>query len=149
VSAGREAVQVADMIEAACMAVVRAHGVTLVDLEVRGGGRRGLVRFFVDKPGGVTVSDLKHLSEELSDTLEVADVLPHSYDLEVSSPGLDRELRKDRELRWARGKRVRVWTHEPVDGERELTGQLLEVDDTELTLVQAAGPCRIPRARLA
>jgi ribosome maturation factor RimP len=153
VSAGREGQTVTDEIEAACMPVVRAHGVSLVDLEVHGGGRRCVVRFFVDKPGGVTVSDLKRLSEELGDVLEVADVLPGSYDLEVSSPGLDRELRKDRELRWALGKRVRVWMREPVDGERELSGQLIEVGDADLTLLQARGPVtgprRIPRAWLA
>jgi ribosome maturation factor RimP len=108
-----------------------------------------VVRIFVDKPGGVTVSDLQRLSGELGDQLDVLDVLPDGYDLEVSSPGLDRELRKDRELRWALGKRVRVWTREPVDGERDLSGELVEVGDADLTLADGTVCRRIPRGSLS
>jgi ribosome maturation factor RimP len=149
VSAGREGQAVADLIEGATMPVLRAHGVSLVDLEVLGGGRRCVVRFFVDKPGGVTVSDLERLSQELGDQLDVLDALPSGYDLEVSSPGLDRELRKDRELRWALGKRVRVWTREPVDGVRDLSGELVEVGDADLTLAGESGWRRVPRGSLS
>jgi len=135
-----------EAIEAVADPVLRAHGLVLVDLEVHRSGRRSTVRFFIDKPGGVTIEDCRRFSEEIGDLLDVADLLPERYDLEVSSPGLERELRKERELRWAVGRRVRVWTREPVGGRREFAGRLLEVGETDLTVAEAAGPVRIPRA---
>ena len=68
-----------------------------------------------------------------------------SYDLEVSSPGLDRELHKERELRWATGKLVHVWTREPVDGRREVVGRLESVEPDTLTLREAGESRRVPR----
>jgi ribosome maturation factor RimP len=149
VSVESEAQASTDAIEAVAMPLVRAHGLTLVDVDLRRGGRRAVVRFFIDKPGGVTIADCQRFSEEVGDLLDVANVFLQSYDLEVSSPGLDRELRKDRELHWAMGKRVRVWTREPVDGRLELLGQLIEVGETFLTLVEVAGRRQVPRAWLS
>lgn len=142
---GTEGRALEDAIEAAVAPVVRAHGLTLVDVDLRAGGRRAVLRLFVDRPGGVGIDDCRRLSDEVGDVLDVADVLATSYDLEVSSPGLDRELRKDRELRWALGKPVRAWTREPVEGRLEFAGQLAEVDEATLTVVEAAGPRRLPR----
>lgn len=137
-----------EAIEEVVAPVIREHGLTLVDLDVRGGGRRTLVRFFVDKPGGVGIDDCRRFSEEVGDLLDVSSLVRGSYDLEVSSPGLDRELKKERELRWALGKRVRAWTREPVDGQRELVGRLEEVGEAVLTLAEAAGVRQVPRALL-
>jgi ribosome maturation factor RimP len=135
----------AEAIETVVQPAVRAHGLTLVDLDVRGGGRRAVVRIFVDKPGGVTIEDCRRLSDEVGDLIDVANLLAASYDLEVSSPGLDRELRSDREFRWATGKLLRLWTREPVDGRRELVGRLEAVDAAALTLSDPGGPRRVPR----
>jgi ribosome maturation factor RimP len=132
-------------VETVVLPAVEAHGLTLVDLEVRGSGRRAAVRLYVDKPGGVTVSDCQELSHEVGDLIDVSNLVPGSYDLEVSSPGLDRELRKDREFRWAIGRRVRVWTRDVVDGRREVSGRLVLVEDAALTLATSDGPHRIPR----
>jgi ribosome maturation factor RimP len=120
-----------------------------VDLEVRGNGRRTAVRIYVDKPGGVTVGECQQLSHEVGDLIDVSNLVPGSYDLEVSSPGLDRELRKDREFRWAAGRLVRVWTREPVDGRRELSGRLMRVDETALTLATPDGLLPVPRSLVA
>jgi ribosome maturation factor RimP len=133
-------------IERAVTPVLQAHGLALVDLEVARGGRRSVVRFFVDKPGGVTIEDCRRFSEEVGDLLDVEGLLPGSYDLEVSSPGLDRELRTERELRWAVGKVVRVWTREPVDGQREGSGRLADVDPDTLVLAADGASRRVPRA---
>lgn len=141
---------VAEAIEAVAMPVIEAHGLTLVDVDVRGGGRRMAVRFFIDKPGGVSIDDCQWFSEEVGDLLDVANVVvPGSYDLEVSSPGLDRELKKDRELRWAVGRRVRVWTREPLEDRREFVGQLVEIGEDFLTVAEPVGQLRVPRALLA
>lgn len=145
-SVGKET-HLAEDLERLAAPVVQAHGLTLVDLEVAG-GRRFAVRFFIDKPGGVGIEDCQRFSREIGDLLEVADLVPGSFDLEVSSPGLDRELKKDRELRWAAGKHVHAWTREPVDGQREFVGRLEEVGEGFLTLAEAAGRRQVPRALL-
>jgi len=133
-------------VEAVVLPAIEAHGLMLVDLEVRGNGRRAAVRLYVDKPGGVTISDCQQLSHEVGDLIDVSNLVRNSYDLEVSSPGLDRELRRDRELQWATGRLVRVWTREPVDGHRELSGRLVLVAQEALALDTADGPRSVPRS---
>ena len=145
---GSETPVLSEAIEGVVAPVVRAHGLTLVDLDLRRGGRRIALRFYVDKSGGVTIEDCRRFSEEIGDALDVSGLLTDTYDLEVSSPGLDRELRKDRELRWAVGKRVRMWTREPLDGRREFAGRLVEVAEAFLTLAEATDPRQVPRALL-
>jgi ribosome maturation factor RimP len=133
-------------VETVILPAVEAHGLTLVDLDVRGNGRRTVVRVYVDKPGGVTISDCQQLSHEVGDLIDVSNLVQSSYDLEVSSPGLDRELHKDRELRWAIGRPVRVWMRELVDGHRDLAGRLGQVDRDSLTLVTPDGARSVPRS---
>ncbi len=133
-------------VETVVLPAVEAHGLTLVDLEVRGNGRRVAVRLYVDKPGGVTISDCQQLSHEVGDLIDVSNLVQSSYDLEVSSPGLDRELRKDRELQWATGRLVRVWTREPVEGHRELSGRLVLAAQEALALDTSDGPRSVPRS---
>lgn len=117
-------------IEEAIVPVLGDHGLELVDLEWRGHGHRGVLRVFVDKPGGVGITDCERASREVGDVLDVAGLVTGGYDLEVSSPGLDRPLRTEREYRWAVGKRVRCWL---VEG-GEVTGRLAEVAEDRLVL---------------
>jgi ribosome maturation factor RimP len=131
-------------IEEVVQPVLRDHGLTLVDLEWRGHRPRGMLRVFVDKAGGVGVEDCQGVSRELGDVLDAAGLIEEAYDLEVSSPGLDRQLRKDRELRWAVGKRVRCW----LAGGEEHQGRLVGVDDTRLTLENGSAQVELPRARV-
>ena len=125
--------------------VLQSHGLGLVDLDWRREGRRFVLRFFVDKPGGATIEDCARLSHEAGDLLEVSGLIPESYDLEVSSPGLDRLLRSDRELRWARGKTVRCWFREPLQGRTEVRGRLLDVAADRLTIQTDADRVEVPR----
>ena len=131
-------------IEEVVQPVLRDHGLTLVDLEWRGPRPRGMLRVFVDKTGGVRVEDCQRVSRELGDVLDAAGLIEEAYDLEVSSPGLDRQLRKDRELRWAVGKRVRCW----LAGGAEHQGRLVDVDDARLTLEDGGERVELPRARV-
>ena len=96
------------------------------------------------KPDGVRVEDCQRASRELGDVLDAAGLIEEAYDLEVSSPGLDRQLRKDRELRWAVGKRVRRW----LSGGEEHQGRLVGVDDGVLTLEHEGAREELPRARV-
>jgi ribosome maturation factor RimP len=126
-------------VEAVLAPVLEAHGLELVDIDWRREGRRWVLRFAVDKAGGVGIADCQRFSHEAGDVLDVAGVIEESYDLEVSSPGLDRELRKDRELSWAVGKEVRCWVREPVEGRLELAGRLADVTPESLVISTADG----------
>ena len=121
--------------------VVRHHGLTLVDLEWKGDRRRGILRVYVDKVGGVGIGDCERLSRELGDLLDAEGVIEGAYDLEVSSPGLDRQLRKDREFQWAVGKRVRCW----LAGGEEHFGRLAEVAPERLVLDRDGERVELPR----
>ena len=131
-------------IEEALQPVLRDHGLTLVDLEWRGHRPRGVLRVYVDKPEGVGIEDCQRASRELGDVLDGAGLIEEAYDLEVSSPGLDRQLRKDRELRWAVGKRVRCW----LAGGEEHQGRLVGVDHEGLALDDEGRRVELPRARV-
>ncbi len=122
--------------------VLRGHGLELVDVEWRPHGPRALLRVAVDKPGGVGIGDCERVSRELGDVLDVAGLIDAAYDLEVSSPGLDRQLRRERELRWAVGKRVRCW----LAGGEERRGRLADVGPEWLVLDGDGGRAQLPRA---
>jgi ribosome maturation factor RimP len=117
-------------IEEVIVPVLREHGLELVDLEWRPHRPRAALRVFVDAYGGVAIGDCERVSREIGDLLDVSGLITEAYDLEVSSPGLDRQLRKDREYRWALGKRVRCW----LVGGDEVRGRLAEVADERLTV---------------
>lgn len=136
-------------VEAVVFPVLEAHGLRLVDLQWRREGRRYVLRFFVDKPGGAGIIDCQRLSHEAGDVLDVSGLIPESYDLEVSSPGLDRELRTDREFAWALGKDVRCWVREPVDGRLEFAGRLEAAGSERLAIAAPDGQTAlVPRALL-
>ncbi len=131
-------------IEGIVQPVLRDHGLELVDIEWQPRRPRGILRVFVDKPGGVSIANCERVSRELGDLLDVADWMTHAYDLEVSSPGLERQLRTDREFRWARGRRVRCW----VAGGQETRGRLVDADAARLVVETENGPVELPRAEV-
>ena len=126
----KEAIE--ELVEKLVEPILEARGMTLVDLELVGTGGRKILKVFIDKPGGVTISDCQKVSNELSLVMDEVDPIPGPYILEVSSPGLDRVLKKERELRWAQGRKVRIIT---LGGEKR--GILLEVNESEVVLERA------------
>jgi len=132
------------LIEETVAPVIDDHGLQLVDLDWRALRPRGVLRLYVDKPGGVGVADCERLSRELGDVLDAAAVIDGGYDLEVSSPGLDRQLKKDREYRWAIGKQVRCW----LAGGAEFHGRLIEVMPDRLVLEQNGQRTELGRAQV-
>ena len=134
-------------IERTVSAVIASHELSLVDAEFRREGRRWVLRLFVDKPGGVGIGDCQRLSHEAADVLDVSGLISESYDLEVSSPGLDRELRTNREFAWAVGKDVRCWVREPVEGRVEFAGRLEAAGPERLAIAAPDGQtAEVPRA---
>jgi ribosome maturation factor RimP len=130
------------LIEEAIAPVVADHGLQLVDVEWRELRPRGLLRLYVDKPGGVGIADCERLSREIGDVLDAAALIAGGYDLEVSSPGLDRQLRKEREYRWAIGRHVRCW----LAGGVEVRGRLTAVTVDRLVLDRGGEQVELGRA---
>ena len=92
------------------------------------------LRVFIDREGGIEIDDCQTLSERLEEELDKRDIIPDSYILEVSSPGLDRVLKKDRDFQREMGKTVDVSLYAPMDGKKLLVGTLTAYGDGKITL---------------
>lgn len=103
------------------------------------------LRVFVDKPGGIDLDDCQNLSEQLSDKLDAANIIDSAYILEVSSPGIDRILKKDRDFLREAGKIVDVTLYAPLDGKKFFTGELVGRDEKFLQLKKIS----LPREKIA
>jgi len=121
--------------------VASSSGLELVEVEFLGGGNARMLRVFLDKPGagadplaGVTHEDCASFSREFGTILDVEDVMPGSYTLEVSSPGLDRKLVKAADFSRFAGSRVKLTTRQPVNNTRHFEGRLERFQDGKLTL---------------
>ncbi len=105
-------------------------GMEIVDIDYRREGRGLMLRFYLDRvDGGVTLDDLTPMSRVLGDVVDAHDVIPGRYTLEVSSPGINRRLRKPEHFRDFVGKQVRVRTIDEQNGRRSFLGSLLNVGD--------------------
>ncbi len=116
-------------IEAIAERVAVGEGLTLIDVELKGGRSNALLRVYIDKPGGVTHADCALVSEQMSAILDVEDPFPGSYVLEVSSPGLDRKLVKPREYQYFAGRRARIVVREPLESQKVFEGRLVGFDE--------------------
>src|ERR1700757_4449786 len=121
--------------------VAASSGLEVLDVEFLGGGKARMLRVFLDKPAagtdplaGVTHEDCANFSREFGTILDVEDVMPGAYTLEVSSPGLDRKLVKPADFKRFTGSRVKLMTREPVNNNRHFEGRLESFHDGRLTL---------------
>jgi ribosome maturation factor RimP len=119
--------------------VAASMGMEIVLVEIKGGGNRSIVRTFIDKPGGVSLDDCERFSKRFSVFLDVEDLIPFSYILEVSSPGLDRPLVKEADYRRFSGQNAKVRTRLPVEGQRSFKGKILGVTEGRVGLEVAPG----------
>jgi len=101
-------------IEQITRSVTDAAGLELFELELKGSGRNQLLRIVIDKPEGVTHGDCEHVSRTVSELLDAADPIPDAYQLEVSSPGIERPLRHPRDWDRFRGKKAKVVLKQPL-----------------------------------
>lgn len=127
---------------------VEGLGYELTDLELRLGGRDGLIRVFIDKPEGVDLADCENVSRQLSAWLDVEDPVPGHYVLEVSSPGLDRKLTKPAHFRRYIGDDVRVKMRFPVEGRRNFRGRLVAANGETIEVEVDGEPHRLPLATI-
>jgi ribosome maturation factor RimP len=105
---------------------VEAEGLEIVELECLRMKTRWLVRIFIDREGGASLDDCTAVSHQVGDLLNVHDLPPGPYTLEVSTPGLDRPLTRDKDFEKYRGARVRIRTREPIEGSRNFLGTYVD-----------------------
>jgi len=111
-----------------------AHGVEIFDIELLGKGKL-LLRVLIDKEGGVTLDDCQHFSKSFSALLDVEDPLQGSYNLEVSSPGMDRPLKRLIDFEKNTGKLARIVTEDKIDNRNFFTGRISGVDKNIVKLM--------------
>jgi len=122
------------------------EGMEIVDIEFRReGGRAGRVlRLYLDKEGGPKMDDISRVSRALSEVLDSEDAVEGAYTLEVSSPGINRPLRRPEHFARFVGKRIRVRTRDMIQGRRSFLGILGEVVEDRITLAQDGTEFHIP-----
>ncbi len=126
-------------------------GLEVVDIQLAGeGGRHTVLRVLMDRPdGGITLDECARVNEALSRQLDLYDLFPSSYTLEVSSPGLDRSLKTDQDYRRFAGRRAELTTYGPVDGQRRFRGILLGVLGDSVAVQIEGRQVQLPKDQIA
>ena len=123
--------------------VVEGENSELVDLEFSGGGSASVLRVYVDRSAGITLDQCADLSRKIGDLLDMEDLIPGRYRLEVSSPGLDRPLVSGADFRRKIGEKVRVFLNESLDGKTELVGEIRDLKEENVILrLESTEPAR-------
>ncbi len=132
--------QVADLIEPA----LEDMDFELVDIEYSSWYGKWVLRLYIDKEEGVTLDDCARISREIGDLIDVKEIIIQKYVLEVSSPGLDRPLKKEKDLERAIGKKIKVKTVATLKGRRNYTGFLRNFQEGILYMELESGPVELP-----
>lgn len=114
--------------------IVTSEGLELVHVEYKKQGRGYLLRIDIDKEGGVTIDDCSLVSQQVSTYLDVDDVIPAEYELQVSSPGLDRKFYRESDYEKFQGRLVRVKTSKAIRGLHVIVGRLKEFDGKKIVV---------------
>ena len=114
--------------------VVNGMGFDLIEIEHFPNPKHGVLRLYIDKEGGVTVDDCSAVSHQISALIDVEEPIRGQFNLEISSPGLDRPLRRLQDFQRFTGSMVKLKTMMPLDGQRNFKGRMLEVNEEVLVL---------------
>jgi len=125
---------VQERVERLAIPIVENLSLELVDVEFKKEGKNWFLRVYIDGEQGVDLDDCSSVSEKLSEALDSHDPIEQAYYLEVSSPGAERPLKKEKDLHSAIGKNIHVTTYGPINGEKAFEGKLTDFDGTTLTI---------------
>ena len=114
--------------------IIEKHGFELVDVEYVKEAGTWYLRAYIDKPGGISVDDCEVVSREFSDILDEKDYIDDTYIFEVSSPGLGRPLKKEKDFARSIGEEVEIRTYRPINKQKEFIGFLKEYDQETVTI---------------
>ena len=136
---------IGERVEQIAVSVTEPAGIEFVHCEIAGSKRNPNVRLIIDKPGGVTLEDCALISRDVEAILDRDDFIPTSYILEVSSPGIERELYTLSDFERFTGKDARIKTNRPTGGQRNFSGAIVSVNDGEIEFEdRTSGRVRIP-----
>jgi len=131
---GKSLSKVTGIVEEMVNPILDDLNLELVDIEYVKEGPNYFLRVFIDKDNGVDIDECAAVSEKLSEKLDEVDPIPENYFLEVSSPGAERPLKKDKDFQKAIGKNVHIKTYEPIDNEKTFEGILTSFDGNVVTV---------------
>jgi len=114
--------------------VVNGMGFDLIEIEHFPNPKHGVLRLYIDKPEGVVIEDCSAVSHQVSALIDVEEPVSGQFNLEVSSPGLDRPLRRLKDFQRFVGSQVKIKTVMPLDGQRNFKGRLLQADEEVLVI---------------
>lgn len=141
---------VTERIESIASEVAKKMEVEFVHAEVAGTKRNMIVRIFIDKPKGVTIEDCTNVSREIEQVLDTDDFIPAAYVLEVSSPGIERQLYKLADFEKFAGELARVKTNTEIGGQKNFTGTIFRVEGDTIIFEDATrGTVNIPFTSVA
>jgi ribosome maturation factor RimP len=123
-----------ERVETQIETIVRSEGLELVHVEYRRQGRTYLLRVDIDKEGGVNLEDCENIAHQVGTWLDVEDPVPGEYELQVSSPGLDRKFYKESDYEKFMGRLVRVKTSRPIRGLHVIVGRLKQYDGRNIVV---------------
>ncbi len=141
--------KVAAVVEEISAPVIEDLGLELVEVEFLKEGGRWILRVYIDKPGGISHADCEMVSKKLDPLLDEKDIVPHTYYLEVSSPGMERPLKKLADFQRFRGRMVRVTTYTPLEGRKKFTGRLGEIMGGAVVIEEEGGSRAVPLEQVA
>ena len=129
--------------------VTRENSVELVDVNFKKIGKIWTLKVFIDKSQGVTVDDCQKISRQIEDLIEVHELIAVPYVLEVSSPGLDRSLKKEQEFLRNKGKRIQIKTFSPINNKKQFSGTIRNFMKETLFLEDKEGILKIELGKIA
>lgn len=141
--------KITELVEAVALPVVQEAGLELVDVEFVKEGGRWYLRIFIDKPGGIGLEDCRYVSEKIDQLLDEKDPIPQSYALEVSSPGIERPLKKPADYNRFAGRLANITTFVPYHGKKKFTGRIIGIREDEVVLDIDGSELLIPLEQVA
>ena len=141
--------EIVDRVRAIADPIISDEGMELVDVEYRRESRGWVLRLYLDKEGGVTLDDCKRISQEVGRSLDVEDFIQIPYALEVSSPGLSRPLKSEKDFMKYRHSLIKVKTLDPIQNRRQFKGRLLGVSANQIEMEVEGEIFQIPLSNMA
>ena len=129
--------------------VLTTEELELVDVEYKKEGKDWFLRIFIDRDGGVTVADCQKVSHLTGDLIEIEETIKTPFNLEVSSPGLDRSLKREKDFLKFKGKQIRLHSLFPIDNRRKFVGILTDFKDQTVFLELVGKTFEIPLSQVA
>lgn len=142
--------RVTDIVRELVLPIIDNSALELVDIEFVKEGQNWFLRVYIDKEDGITIDDCQMVSESLSEKLDEVDPISQNYYLEVSSPGIDRPLKTDKDFEKYKGRLVEVHLYQPMEGKKVMEGELIERTQANVTIKnEADNQINIPRDKIS